>query len=80
MAAPRPKSCRLVLPVRSDEDALGAASHMGNWEIAEYLLSKGARSTIFSGAMLGEMDVVKALFVMATADHNSPHWFKPEKC
>jgi hypothetical protein len=53
---------------------------MGNWEIAEYLLSKGARPTIFSAAMLGEMDVVKALFVMATADHNSPRWFKPEKC
>jgi hypothetical protein len=30
--------------------------------------------------MLGEMDVVKALFVMATADHNSPRLFKPEKC
>ena len=31
------------------EDALGAASHMGNREIAEYLLSKGARPSIFSG-------------------------------
>lgn len=42
------------------EDALGAASHMGNREIAEYLLSKGARPTIFSAAMLGQLDVVKA--------------------
>ena len=46
------------------EDALGAASHMGNREIAEYLLSKGARPTIFSAAMLGHLDVIKA-FVQA---------------
>jgi len=46
------------------EDALGAASHMGNREIAEYLLAKGARPTIFSAAMLGQLDVVKA-FVQA---------------
>ena len=62
-----------MLPVRSDwEASLDAASHMGNGEIDEYLLSKGALPFIFSAAMLGEMDVVKALFVMATADHNSP--------
>jgi hypothetical protein len=42
------------------EAALGAASHMGNREIAEYLLAKGARPTIFSAAMLGQLDVVKA--------------------
>ena len=46
------------------ESALGAASHVGNREIAEYLLSKGARPTIFSAAMLGQLDVVKA-FVAA---------------
>ena len=46
------------------ESALGAASHVGNREIAEYLLSKGARPTIFSAAMLGQVDVVKA-FVAA---------------
>ncbi|HZR23063.1 MAG TPA: hypothetical protein VFA59_05695 [Vicinamibacterales bacterium] len=42
------------------EDALGAASHVGNREIADYLLSHGARPTIFSAAMLGQLDVVKA--------------------
>lgn len=42
------------------EDALGAASHVGNRPIAEYLISKGARSTMFSAAMLGQLDVVKA--------------------
>jgi hypothetical protein len=46
------------------ESALGAASHMGNRPIAEYLISKGARPTIFSAAMLGQLDVVKA-FVAA---------------
>jgi hypothetical protein len=43
------------------EDALGAASHVGNREIAEYLISKGARPSLFSAAMLGQLDVVKAL-------------------
>jgi hypothetical protein len=42
------------------EDCLGAASHVGNREIAEYLISKGARPTIFSAAMLGQLDAVKA--------------------
>jgi hypothetical protein len=43
------------------EDALGAASHVGNRPIAELLLANGARPTIFSAAMLGQLDVVKAL-------------------
>lgn len=42
------------------EDALGAASHMGKRPIAEYLISQGARPSIFSAAMLGQLDVVKA--------------------
>ena len=46
------------------ESALGAASHVGNREIAEYLLSKGARPSIFSATMLGQLEVVKA-FIMA---------------
>jgi hypothetical protein len=33
---------------------------MGNRPIAEYLLSKGARPSLFSAAMLGHLDVVKA--------------------
>src|SRR5215472_7059572 len=41
------------------EDALGAASHMGNRAMAEYLISKGARPSIFSAAMLGELEIVK---------------------
>ena len=46
------------------ETALGAASHVGNREIAEYLIGKGAHPTIFSAAMLGQLEVVKA-FVTA---------------
>lgn len=42
------------------EDALGAASHVGNREIAEYLIGKGARPTLFSATMLGQLDTVKA--------------------
>jgi hypothetical protein len=43
------------------ESALGAASHMGNRPIAEYLISEGARPSLFSAAMLGQVDVVKAM-------------------
>jgi hypothetical protein len=41
------------------EDGLGAASHMGNRPIAEYLISQGARPSLFSAAMLGQLEVVK---------------------
>jgi hypothetical protein len=47
------------------EEALGAASHVGNREIAEFLLAHGARPSIFSAAMLGQLDVVKA-FIAAS--------------
>jgi hypothetical protein len=43
------------------ETALGAASHVGNRPIAEFLLSHGATPTIFSAAMLGHLDVVRAM-------------------
>jgi hypothetical protein len=47
------------------ETALGAASHTGRREIAELLLENGAPPTLFSAAMLGQLEVVKA-FVSAT--------------
>ena len=37
---------------------------MGNRPIAEYLISKGGRPSLFSSTMLGHLDVVKA-FVAA---------------
>lgn len=42
------------------ETALGGASHMGNREIALFLLSQGARLDIFAAAMLGRLDIVKS--------------------
>ena len=41
-----------------NETALEAASHMGNRQIAEYLLDAGAPLTICAAAMLGRMDDV----------------------
>ncbi len=42
------------------ETALGAASHMGNKAIANYLLENGARIDIFAAAMLGKLEIVKS--------------------
>lgn len=42
------------------ETALGAASHIGNREIAEYLLAHGEVPTVFSAAMLGQLELVKS--------------------
>lgn len=47
------------------ESALGAASHTGRRQIAEFLIAHGARPTIFSAAMLGQVDTVRAFL---TAD------------
>lgn len=47
------------------ETALGGASHTGNRDIAEYLIANGARPTIFSAAMLGQLDVVAAFIAAA---------------
>jgi len=41
------------------ETGMEAAGHTGRVQIAEYLLSKGARMNIFCAAMLGRMDIVK---------------------
>ena len=43
-----------------DETALQASSHMGQREIAHYLLSKGAPLTICAAAMLGMQEEVAA--------------------
>jgi hypothetical protein len=47
------------------ETALGAAAHVGNREIAAVLLAAGAPPTIFSAAMLGQLEAVRA-FVTAS--------------
>ncbi|BBH22966.1 hypothetical protein Back11_43110 [Paenibacillus baekrokdamisoli] len=43
------------------ETALGAAAHMGRKDIALYLLEKGARIDLFAAAMLGKLDLVRAI-------------------
>ena len=57
------------------ETPVGSASHVGNRPIAEYLSANGASPTIFSAAMLGQLDAVKA-FASATPNVQSlrgPH-------
>lgn len=41
------------------EEAIEGAGHVGNRDIAIYLISKGARFTIFVAAMLGKIEIVK---------------------
>jgi len=57
------------------ETALGGASHLGRRDIAEYLISRGARPDIFTAAMLGHLDVVKNLITLhpALAEAKGPH-------
>ena len=43
------------------ETGLGAAAHMGNREIALFLLENGASLDLFAAAMLGYVDVVRAM-------------------
>ena len=42
------------------ETAIEGAGHMGNKEIANFLLQMGARMNIFCAAMLGRLDIVKS--------------------
>jgi hypothetical protein len=42
------------------ETALGAASHMGRRDIADFLLANGARLDLFAATMLGKLEIVKA--------------------
>jgi hypothetical protein len=42
------------------ETALEGAGHVGNKEVAEYLLGQGARMNIFAAAMLGKIEIVKS--------------------
>src|ERR1700730_2211850 len=61
------------------ESGLGAASHMGNRPIAEYLISKGARPSLFSATMLGQLEVVRAFVVALPGAQRirGPHSISP---
>ena len=43
------------------ESALGAAAHMGHRPIALHLLANGARFDLYAAAMLGQLDLVRAI-------------------
>lgn len=57
------------------ETALGAASHTGRREIAHVLMKHGARPDVFTFAMLGNIDVVRAALAAdpALATLKGPH-------
>jgi hypothetical protein len=57
------------------ETGLGAAAHMHNREIALFLLDHGARLDIFAAAMLGYVDVVRAMLDVRPdlRDAKGPH-------
>jgi hypothetical protein len=59
------------------ETALGAAGHMGLKEIANFLISLGARTDIFVLTMLGKTDIVKATLKTypSLLNSNGPHGF-----
>ena len=59
------------------ETGIGAAAHVGNKEIVNFLLSLGARTDIFVLTMLGKTDIVKALLKAYPNLLNSigPHGF-----
>ena len=57
------------------EAALGAAAHMGRRDIALYLLDHGARIDLFAAAMLGEIEIVRAVLAEfpEQRDARGPH-------
>lgn len=54
------------------ETALGAAAHMGQREMALYLLEKGARLDLPTAVMLGWLEVVKAILSQAPEMRHVP--------
>ena len=57
------------------ETAIGSAAHMGRRDIALHLLESGANIDIFAAAMLGKLEIVKAIIEdNPAAQHNlGPH-------
>ena len=61
------------------ENGIEAAGHMGNKEIAEFLLNKGARINFFTMCMLGKTDAVRNILkdFPQMVDAKGPHGFSP---
>jgi len=64
------------------ETPLEAAAHTGGREIAEYLLSKGARPSLYAAGMLGKLDLVQAFLAVDPQAHliSGPHGFTLLHC
>jgi hypothetical protein len=54
------------------ETALGAAAHTGQKDIARLLLDHGAPPTLYSAAMLGQLDIVRAFLTMMPGAQRQP--------
>ncbi len=73
----------LLLHVSNDwgggdfESGIEAAGHVGNKEIANYLLAKGSRYNIYMACMLGHIDTVKNVltFNPGLLNAKGPHGF-----
>ncbi|MBN9121560.1 MAG: ankyrin repeat domain-containing protein [Planctomycetes bacterium] len=59
------------------ESGLGAAAHMGNRDMAQLLLERGARMDIFCAVMMGQLDAVRAFLTLQPKliDAKGPHGF-----
>ena len=57
------------------ETGLGAAAHMGRRDIALVLLESGARLDVFAAAMLGQVEIVRAILTAwpELRDARGPH-------
>lgn len=59
------------------ETALGAASHVGYKELAQYLIDNGAQANIFTAALFGRIDIIKSMlgYFPNTLHAKGPHGF-----
>ena len=59
------------------ETGLGAASHVGNKELAKYFLEEGAQANIFTAALFGRMEILKPMlnFSPKTLHAKGPHGY-----
>lgn len=57
------------------ETGFGAATHVGNKELAQYFLDKGAQANIFTAALFGRMDIIKPMldFSPSILNAKGPH-------
>jgi len=54
------------------ETALSGAAHVGSHEVARYLLEQGAPITLHAAAMLGELELIKAILKVQPNAHKTP--------